>query len=244
MRIPRIYTDQPLSKGAELQLDDSASRHLCQVLRLNRGDVLVLFNGDGCSYPARISHADKKKAQVTVEDCDQRALESPFPIHLGIALSKGDRFDWVLQKATELGVTAITPLQTQRVDVKLNRERAEKKQRHWQQVIISACEQCGRNRLPQLAEPQTLQDWLGEVEADQKWVLSPAHEGGLRPSQSASSAALLVGPEGGLEDDEVKLALNAGFEALQLGPRILRTETAPLAAISILQFCWGDFDQG
>lgn len=244
MRIPRIYTDQPLSAGADLQLDDSASRHLCQVLRLNTGDALVLFNGDGCSYPARISQADKKKAQVIVDACDSRSLESPLHIHLGIALSKGDRFDWVLQKATELGVAAITPLQTQRVDVKLNRERAEKKQRHWQQVIVSACEQCGRNRLPHLAEPQVLQHWLASVEAEQKWVLSPAHEGGLQPSQAASSAALLVGPEGGLEDDEVRLALDSGFASLQLGPRILRTETAPLAAISILQFCWGDFDQG
>lgn len=241
MRIPRIYTDQPLAADLELQLDDSASRHVCQVLRLGDGDRLVLFNGDGCRYPARIISADKKKARVRVDDCDSQSLESPLAIHLGIALSKGDRFDWVLQKATELGVAAITPLQTQRVDVKLNRERAQKKQRHWQQVIVSACEQCGRNRLPALAEPQALSDWLTSVEAEQKWVLSPAHEGGLKPGQSASSAALLVGPEGGFEDNEIHLALDQGFRALQLGPRILRTETAPLAAISILQFCWGDF---
>lgn len=241
MRIPRIYTEQPLAAELELQLDDSASRHVCQVLRLSDGDKLVLFNGDGFRYPAHIVSADKKKAQVRVDSRDNGALESPFAIHLGIALSKGDRFDWVLQKATELGVAAITPLQTQRVDVKLNRERAQKKQRHWQQIIISACEQCGRNRLPHLAEPHAVSDWLSAVEAEQKWVLSPAHEGGLEPGQPASSAALLVGPEGGFEEEEIRLALDHGFQALQLGPRTLRTETAPLAAISILQYCWGDF---
>ena len=158
MRIPRIYTQQALATDQELQLDDSASRHVCQVLRLSDGDKLVLFNGDGFRYPAHIVSADKKKALVRVDDCDNASTESPFAIHLGIALSKGDRFDWVLQKATELGVAAITPLQTQRVDVKLNRERAQKKQRHWQQVIVSACEQCGRNRLPELAEPLALSD--------------------------------------------------------------------------------------
>ena len=240
MRIPRIYTQQPLAAGANVTLEESASRHLCQVLRMQGGDALTLFNGDGCSYRARIELADKKKATAAVLEAVREDNDSPLRIHLGIALSKGDRFDWVLQKATELGVSQVTPLYTQRVDVKLNRERSEKKQRHWQQVIVSACEQCGRNALPILDEPVALSQWLEGLEAEQKWVLSPAHSDNFRDAGKPDSAALLIGPEGGLDDSEVELALRSGFKALQLGPRILRTETAPVAAISILQYRWGD----
>ena len=240
MRIPRIYTQQPLAAGANVILEESASRHLCQVLRMQGGDALTLFNGDGCSYRARIELADKKKAAAHVLEAVRDDNDSPLRIHLGIALSKGDRFDWVLQKATELGVSQVTPLYTQRVDVKLNRERSEKKQRHWQQVIVSACEQCGRNALPILDEPVALSQWLEGLEAEQKWVLSPAHSDNFRDAGKPDSAALLIGPEGGLDDSEVELALRSGFKALQLGPRILRTETAPVAAISILQYRWGD----
>ncbi len=242
MRIPRIYTQQPLASGANVTLEESASRHLCQVLRMQGGDALTLFNGDGCNYRARIELADKKKATAHVLEVERDDRDSPLRIHLGIALSKGDRFDWVLQKATELGVSQVTPLYTQRVDVKLNRERSEKKQRHWQQVIVSACEQCGRNTLPLLDAPIALPQWLESLEADQKWVLSPAHSDNFREADKPGSAALLIGPEGGLDDSEVELALRAGFKALQLGPRILRTETAPVAAISILQYRWGDMD--
>lgn len=240
MRIPRIYTQQPLAADASVTLEESASRHLCQVLRMQNGDALTLFNGDGCTYPAQIAFADKKKASVRVLRAERQDNDSSLHIHLGIALSKGDRFDWVLQKATELGVSRVTPLYTQRVDVKLNRERSEKKQRHWQQVIVSACEQCGRNTLPGLDAPIALSPWLEDLEADQKWVLSPAHSDNFRDADQPTSAALLIGPEGGLDDSEVELALRSGFKALQLGPRILRTETAPVAAISILQYRWGD----
>lgn len=241
MRVPRIYTEQVLTVGAEITLEESASRHLCQVLRLGVGDAISLFNGDGRCYPAHISSAERKKACAQVDACVQEDPRSPLSIHLGIAISKGDRFDWVLQKATELGVDAISPLQTQRVDVKLKQDRAIKKQRHWQQVLVSACEQCGRNTLPTLAEPLALPDWLASTRADQKWVLSPAHSGDFQESAPPATVALLIGPEGGLEEFEVKMAQQAGFNALQLGPRILRTETAPIAAISVLQYRWGDF---
>lgn len=240
MRIPRIFTDQPLAAQASVTLEENASRHLCQVLRMQSGDALTLFNGDGSSYQAQIEFADKKKALVRVLEATTGDAPPPLYIHLGIALSKGDRFDWVLQKATELGVSRVTPLYTQRVDVKLNRERSEKKQRHWQQVIVSACEQCGRNTLPRLDEPTALAPWLSGLEADQKWVLSPTHSDNFRGADQPASAALLIGPEGGLDDSEVELALRSDFKALQLGPRILRTETAPVAAISILQYRWGD----
>lgn len=202
---------------------------------------MVLFNGDGDAFNARLEQADRKGAAVAILDRrPDPETESPLHIHLGIALSKGDRFDWVLQKATELGVSAITPLQTQRVDVRLNRERSEKKQRHWRQVLISACEQSGRNRLPMLAESSALDAWLEAVKADEKWVLCPDQTGSLASSAAPTSIALLVGPEGGLEDAEIERAQRAGFSALQLGPRVLRTETAPLAAIAILQHRWGD----
>ncbi|WP_372809778.1 16S rRNA (uracil(1498)-N(3))-methyltransferase [Litorivivens sp.] len=240
MRIPRIYTDQALNPDTEITLEESSSRHLCAVLRLQAGDALTLFNGDGCSYQASIRQPDKKKASVAIGECSTQDPRSPLSIHLGIALSKGDRFEWVLQKATELGAARITPLYTQRVDVKLNRERTEKKQRHWQQIIASACEQCGRNSLPYLDSPAQLPDWLNNVQADQKWVLSPAHHDDFNTASTPASAALLIGPEGGLDDSEVELALRSGFKALQLGPRVLRTETAPIAAISILQYRWGD----
>lgn len=241
MRVPRIYTPQALAAGATLNLDAAASRHLCQVLRLGPGHPLVLFNGDGDAFDARLDQADRKGAAVMILDRrPDPETESPLRIHLGIALSKGDRFDWVLQKATELGVSAITPLQTQRVDVRLNRERSEKKQRHWQQVLISACEQSGRNHLPVLAHSTPLDTWLEAVDADAKWVLCPDQTGSLESSAPPTSIALLVGPEGGLEEAEIERAQRSGFRALQLGPRVLRTETAPLAAIAILQHRWGD----
>jgi len=166
-------------------------------------------------------------------------MESPLRIEMGIAVSRGERMDWVVQKATELGVTAISPLFTERTEVKLKAERAAKKLRHWQQIAISACEQSGRNQLPTIADFKALPNWLSAVEADRKFVLhhrSDDHPGGEAPT----SVALLIGPEGGLSEAEIEAAMDAGFEAMRLGPRVLRTETAPLAALSVLQSRWGD----
>lgn len=239
MRIPRIYCAEAGSANSALHLDEAGSRHLCQVLRLGAGHPLILFNGKGAAFDAHIEQPDRKRALVTVGEQRIADTESPLAIHLGIALSKGDRFDWVVQKATELGVRHITPLQTQRVDVRLNRERAEKKQRHWQQILISACEQCGRNLLPELGDITPLDQWL-EVAADEKWVLCPGNAQPLATNARPASVALLIGPEGGLDEREIAQAQRSGFKALQLGPRVLRTETAPLAAIAILQHHWGD----
>ena len=239
MRIPRIYCADAESAESTLHLDETGSRHLCQVLRLGIGQPLVVFNGRGLAFDAHIEQADRKRALVKLGKQRETNTESPLAIHLGIALSKGDRFDWVVQKAAELGVTEITPLHTRRVDVRLNRERAEKKQRHWQQILISACEQCGRNRLPLLSEIASLEQWL-EVSADEKWVLCPENAQALTTDLKPSSVALLIGPEGGLDEREIAQAQQSGFKALRLGPRVLRTETAPLAAIAILQHHWGD----
>lgn len=242
MRLTRIYTDQPLASQEEIELGPDAARHLVTVLRARPGDPVVLFNGLGGEYPGVIRAATRKSVVVLTGDAVTTDRESPFPIELGIGLSRGDRFDWVLQKATELGVTAITPLYTERTEVKLKDRREEKKQRHWQQVIISACEQCGRNRLPRLHAPRPLKDWL-TVDADCRLVLYHQAEHSLREIAAEAvpkSAALLIGPEGGLAGNEIRAALDTGFRALVLGPRIMRTETAPVSAISVLQYLWGD----
>jgi 16S rRNA (uracil1498-N3)-methyltransferase len=239
MRVPRVYVDQPLT-GGELSLDERAAHYVGQVLRMRAGRELILFNGDGNAYAATIIEAAKKHVLCQLDTAPQTAIAaSPLKIELGIALSKGDRFDLVIQKATELGVSSITPLLTERVDVKLSGERLEKKQRHWQQIMISACEQCGRNDLVAIKPAQALAQWRNDLSAELKLVLCPAVAGAIA-DDTAKSIALLVGPEGGLSDSEIEQCLSQGFAALQLGPRVLRTETAPIAAISILQYRWGD----
>lgn len=240
MRIPRIYTGQELQANAEIVLETGPSLHLSRALRMKVGDALVLFNGRGGQYPATISAIDRKA--VVVASAEQEALECESPLHLqlGIAVSRGERMDWVVQKATELGVSCIAPLVSERTEVKLGAERGEKKLRHWQQIATSACEQCGRNRLPQILAPQSLAGWLQDVQADLRLVLhhtAVTRDPGPAPPRSV---ALLVGPEGGLSEEEIRAAEEAGFASLQLGPRVLRTETAPLAAIAILQARWGD----
>jgi 16S rRNA (uracil1498-N3)-methyltransferase len=243
MRCPRIYSPQPLTPNTTIALDAEAAHHVARVLRMQASDELILFNGKGGEYLSTIVSADKKAVHVALGACDTREGESPLAIHLGIAISKGERMDWVIQKATELGVTQITPLQTERVEVRLSGEREEKKSAHWQAIAISACEQCARNRVPVINSPLPLTTWLGHVAADAKFVLhhrsAIALEAIAPPPQSI---ALLIGPEGGLSDMEITLAEKKNFAPLRLGPRVLRTETAPLAALSVLQFLWGDLN--
>lgn len=241
MRCPRIYTPQSLTVNATVLLDDDAARHVSRVLRMQSGDALILFNGDGAEYNASIASVDKKSVLVAIESANTIDRESPLAIHLGIAISKGERMDWVIQKATELGVTEITPLQTERVEVRLNNEREEKKLSHWQAIAIAACEQCQRNRMPTIHSPQSLSNWLDSVQSDVKFVLHHRSEVNLASnSERPRSVALLIGPEGGLSESEITLAEKKNFAPLRLGPRVMRTETAPLAALSVLQFLWGD----
>lgn len=243
MRDIRVYTDQQLAIGDEIALDTGASRHLTTVLRLKSGDNVILFNGQGGEFLATLNECNAKKVLVTVTDFDNISRESPLNIHLGIGLSRGDRMDWVIQKATEAGVTAITPLYTERTEVKLKGERAEKKMRHWQQVTVSACEQCGRNQLPTLNSPIALSDWLNNIDADKKLVLHHRSQTSIRNlnDDDISSTALLIGPEGGLSHQEITQAKDKNFIPLTLGPRVLRTETAPIIAIGLLQSLWGDY---
>ena len=240
MRIPRIYSSQSLAEGQHIDLDENASRHLSKVLRMQAGRELIVFNGEGGEYRAEITEVSKKTVTVKVGEFNPEDRQSPLTIHLGIGISRGERFDYVLQKATELGVTAITPLFTERVEVKLNGPRLEKKLNHWQQILVSACEQCQRNQLPQLHAPQNLDQWLTERDEDTCLVLHHRSDVSLNETTPPNSVALVIGPEGGLSQNEIENSLKRGFQALTLGPRVFRTETAPVAAISILQYLWGD----
>lgn len=244
MRIPRIYTAQTLSEGSQLELEPGPSAHIARALRMQAGDCLTLFNGRGGEYVATVKTVGKKNVSLEIARHRDSDSESPLAIHLGIALSRGDRMDWIVQKATELGVHSLSPLLTERTEVKLKGDRADKKRLHWQQITIAACEQCGRNRLPQINPLQSLSQWLGATEADRKYVLHHRALGDVRHTEPPASIALLIGPEGGLSPAEITQSEQSGYQSLKLGPRIMRTETAPLAAIAILQAQWGDIHSG
>ncbi|MEH6466588.1 MAG: 16S rRNA (uracil(1498)-N(3))-methyltransferase [Porticoccus sp.] len=243
MRDIRVFTDQPLTTGKEVTLDAISSRHLATVLRLKTGDPISLFNGQGGEFLATLSECSGKRVTASVTDFTNTERESPLHIHLGIGMSRGDRMDWIIQKATEVGVTEISPLHTERTEIKLKGDRANKKLRHWQQVSISACEQSYRNQVPIIHPPSTINQWLSTVEAEKKLVLHHRSQHSISElgKQQTASAALLIGPEGGLSNDEIKLAEECSFMPLTIGPRVLRTETAPVVAISVLQSLWGDF---
>ncbi len=241
MRIPRIYSPQSLQGVTRLRLESAAARHVVQVLRLPVGAELILFDGHGGQYPARITEAGRRK--LVVEVLGQQALEreAPLAIHLLQGISRGERMDWVMQKATELGVASIIPVFTARCGVKLSAQRQASRLAHWQGVIVAACEQCGRNRLPRLEAAQDFTRALGMLRGG-GLVLDPA--AGRRLSELSPPGGeftVLVGPEGGLSAEEIRAAEAAGFERVSLGPRILRTETASLAVLAALQARWGDF---
>ena len=237
MQVPRIYTPALLTAGKRLELDKRAARHIITVLRLKPGAPLILFDGRGNSHQATLAHSSEAVVGQQLDD----TTESPLQIHLIQAISRGERMDYVIQKAVELGVHRITPVLSQRCMVKLKGERAEKRLRHWQGIIISACEQCGRNRLPVLSEITPLDAALSEPEHTLKMVLDPGGQQTLRslPPQH-SRVTLLIGPEGGLADQEIQQAQRSEFVSLRMGPRILRTESAAVAALSALQTLWGD----
>lgn len=242
MRIPRIYTEQPLAPGQELNLEERVARHLVQVLRLKSGAELILFNGDGREYPAQLTAAAKQQVRAKTLDASGPEAEPPLAIHLAIGISKGERMDYTLQKAVELGVSEIAPLFTQRSVVHLKGERLEKRMLHWRNVVIAACEQSGRCHLPQLHTACSLEEWLPTCSGGYHILLDHRATKTLPElPPPESKIQLLIGPEGGLSEEERNLAVTTGFQGVRLGPRILRTETAPLAAISALQVLWGDF---
>lgn len=241
MRIPRIHSPIDLTVGTTAQLEDSAAQHVGRVLRMQAGDALVLFNGNGQDYDATIVEAGKKHVLVQVEVARPNATESPLNITLGQTLSKGDRMDYAIQKAVEMGVTRIVPLTTERCDVRLKGDREDKRLRHWQQVAISAAEQCGRARVPEVAPVMDLAEWFRRT-ADHtlRLVLHHRTERHLQTLERPTSIALMIGPEGGLTPEEIAAAESEGFLPVALGPRVLRTETAPVAALALCQWLWGD----
>ena len=244
VRIPRIHRPGPLASGDVIELDGQAAVHLTRVLRLRVGDELVLFNGEGGEFAARLLEAGRRTARIEVGAFVDRELESPLELVLAQGVSRGERMDYTVQKAVELGVSRIVPLVTKRTTVNLDGERRGKRRTHWQGVVNAACEQSGRNRVPPVLPVSGLDDWLAETAAQPglKLLLHHRAERSLgEQSPPAGPVTLLIGPEGGLSGDEIEAAIAAGFQPLRLGPRVLRTETAALAAMSVLQWLWGDY---
>ncbi|MDO8413511.1 MAG: 16S rRNA (uracil(1498)-N(3))-methyltransferase [Gallionellaceae bacterium] len=243
MSIPRFYCPVPLPTSTEFELPPAAAHHASRVLRLRVKDAVQLFDGTGHELHGHIREISGKKVVLEKLQACTVNRESPFPIMLAQALCSSEKMDWVAQKASELGVAAIQPVQTRRSVAKLAGERAEKRTEHWRGVIIAACEQCGRSRLPLIYAPQEFSNWIATMRnvSGQKFILLPEAAATLQQQpKPQAGVTLLIGPEGGFEEDEAQLAQQAGFVAIRLGTRILRTETAALAAITALQTLWGD----
>ncbi|MCY7260512.1 MULTISPECIES: 16S rRNA (uracil(1498)-N(3))-methyltransferase [Pseudomonas] len=239
MRLSRFFIDAPLSLG-EHELPEAQAHYIGRVLRMAEGDALQVFDGSGMEFRGTLVEVGKKRVRVQLDESFAGQDESPLQIHLGQGLSRGERMDWAIQKATELGVSEITPIFSERCEVRLKDERADKRLLHWRQVAISACEQCGRSRVPLIHAPVLLADWIKQTQADLKLVLHPVAQP-LESHAKPQTLAFLIGPEGGLSDAEVEQAHGAGFLPARLGPRVLRTETAPVVALAVAQQLWGDF---
>lgn len=239
--IPRVFVDTPLSVGATLALPDAKRHHLATVLRLSAGDELVLFNGDGAEYDATLTIADRKQAIAAIGARHAPPRESPLDVTLVQAVARGDRMDFALAKAVELGVARIQPVFAARGQVRLDGARLAKKQAHWQRVVEAAAEQSGRLMRPALADAIDLADLMETPpRVERLLMLAPQATTGLAGQPRARRIALLVGPESGLSEAEIERAAGAGWQALALGPRVLRTETAGMAALAALQTAWGD----
>jgi 16S rRNA (uracil1498-N3)-methyltransferase len=255
MALPRFYCPEKIVADQPIALPAGVAHHALRVLRLEQDDELILFNGNGGEFPAVIKNIDKNGVTVVIGKHLDIERESPLVITLAQALCANEKMDWIVQKAVELGVSRIQPLDTKLSVVRLSGERAEKRMKHWQQVVISACEQCGRNRIPQVLPLISLSSWLGAQINEWKnlsngtlpkacLMLSPTAKNGLRDFPESFATAmlmLLVGPEGGLTTEEEAAALVSGFIPMRLGKRILRTESAALAAIAAMQARWGDY---
>lgn len=242
MRLTRCFIESTLTPDAEIVLPESAATHLVRVLRLREGDDCVLFNGDGHDYAARIVAAGKRHVRAEVRSKQSIDNESPLRIVLLQGIARGEKMDLILQKATELGIAAVVPVNSERSEVKLDAERATKRVEHWRNVIVSACEQSGRATIPELSAPLPLAEVVRSATATLKLTLDPEGEYALASMQapSPSSIAVAIGPEGGWSPRDRETLKSAGFSGLRLGPRILRTETAGLAAIAALQSRFGD----
>lgn len=235
----RIYCPQALTLGETVELPEQATTHVSRVLRLRVGSNIQLFNERDGEFTAELITVERREVQATLHSAVENNAESPLSLTLVQAIGKGERMDWAIQKAVELGIARIQPLISERTVVQLKADRAEKRQRHWQQVVISACEQCGRVVIPEVLEPISINDWCQAAQAG--WVMDPTAEQGLGDiSKPENGANIVVGPEGGFSDNELVLLNRCGIQRLRFGPRILRTETAGMALLANLQTRFGD----
>jgi 16S rRNA (uracil1498-N3)-methyltransferase len=238
--VPRFFAPVPLSLGAEIDLPERVARH-CAVLRLRRGDAVVVFNGEGGEFSAELTRVSRGDSRACVISKQTPERESPLAIALAQCVSSGDRMDATLQKSTELGVSRIVPIASERSIVKLSSDRADRRVAHWRNVVIAACEQCGRNQVPEVAAIIDLDVFLDQADGDGlRLLLTPDADRSLKQLEPPSKVTLLVGPEGGLAPEERQRAEKRGFLPVRFGPRVLRTETAPLATIAAMQALWGD----
>ncbi|MEW8026512.1 MAG: 16S rRNA (uracil(1498)-N(3))-methyltransferase [Candidatus Thiodiazotropha sp.] len=242
MRLHRFFTPQLLHNGAQISLEKEASHHIHQVLRLRTGDDIILFNTNGEEYDASLIQVNKKRVDVTIGRLLRHEAESKLTIHLILGISRGERMVFAMQKATELGVNRITPIFTERCVVKLNERKSASRLLHWKHIVINACEQSGRCRIPVIDKPMEYGNALSNKKSGKAILLDHRSQYTLHqidPPQT--SLSILIGPEGGLTSRERQLAIQSGFIGIRLGPRVMRTETAPLATIAAVQTLWGDF---
>lgn len=245
MNSPRFYCREALSPGAHVELPEPVARHAVRVLRLPAGAPMVLFDGRGGEYPAHIERIERDRVFAVLGAWCEIERESPLSITLVQALQAGDKMDFTIQKAVELGVRDIVPVESRRSVIRLAGERAGKRVAHWQGVAASACEQCGRNQVPLVAPLEKLENWLARpANGVLRLMLAPDAEVSLASIRPVGEVQLLIGAEGGLDPQEVLAAKQAGFQAVRMGPRVLRTETAGLAALAAMQALWGDFREG
>lgn len=245
MRIPRIYHPESLEYQTQCQLSEDAANHVGRVLRMVEGEQLELFDGSNHIYPAIITESNKKSVKVNILGRELSNKESNLKIHLGQVISRGERMEFTIQKSVELGVNVITPLWSERCGVKLDGERMDKKIQQWQKIVIAACEQCGRNVVPEIRPLMKLQDWCAEDDGAIKLNLHPRAQHSIKtlPMIPKDGVRLLIGSEGGLSEQEIVQTQQKGFTEILLGKRVLRTETASLAAISALQIYFGDLGE-
>lgn len=241
MRIPRIYHPETLTAGGQIALDDDAANHIGRVLRMGPGQLVQLFDNSNQVFDAEIVHADKKSVRVSVLRGELDNRESPLHIHLGQVMSRGEKMEFTIQKSIELGVSLITPLFSERCGVKLDAERLNKKIQQWQKIAIAACEQCGRNRVPEIRPAMNLEEWCAGQDSGLKLNLHPRASASINTLPlPVERVRLLIGPEGGLSADEIAMTARYSFTDILLGPRVLRTETTALTAITALQVRFGD----
>ena len=242
MNIPRIYQSCSLTPGEKTVLDTDAAHHLLNVLRLKTGEAIAVFNGTGGYYDAKIVEAGRHRIVVEIHEYHPEDCESTLHLTLVQGISRGQKMDMTLQKSVELGVNTIIPIQTQYSSTRLNEEQVKKRMAHWQKILIAACGQCGRNRLPVLQEPVDFREYVSVPQEDLKIILNPYSSAGLTDlGKDVDRVIVMTGPEGGFSEEEIRLSEQFGYYGVSLGPRILRTETAAIAAITTCQVLWGDF---